>query len=316
MPGSPFLFAPVWTMADSRKIKLTLAYDGTRYHGWQLQRNGLTIQEVLEDKLRVMTREPVRVFGSGRTDAGVHALGQVCHFETRSRLEPEELQRGLNSLLPDDVHVVRAEAVHPGFHARYDARSKVYEYRILNRPEPDVFLHRYTWHISRPLRREAMSQGLACLRGEHDFSSFRSAGSGNRNPVRRMLHVELREAESGLIHVDETALGFTKLDVQHAPDGVPVAAARRPEGGEVVLAPEAGQTLTHGFPTQGAGDVPGVTMEKDVRLRPVQDPVLVHLAPGVVAGVEPGMHRLGPHHVDVVGQQAVEASLQLLGLEA
>ena len=215
MPGSPFLFAPVWTMADSRKIKLTLAYDGTRYHGWQLQRNGLTIQEVLEDKLRVMTREPVRVFGSGRTDAGVHALGQVCHFETRSRLEPEELQRGLNSLLPDDVHVVRAEAVHPGYHARYDARSKVYEYRILNRPEPDVFLHRYTWHISRPLRREAMSQGLACLRGEHDFSSFRSAGSGNRNPVRRMLHVELREAESGLIHVVFEANGFLRHMVRN-----------------------------------------------------------------------------------------------------
>ena len=202
-------------MADPRKIKLTLAYDGTRYHGWQLQKNGLTIQEVLEDKLRVMTREPVRVFGSGRTDAGVHALGQVCHFESHSRLEPGALQKGLNGLLPDDIHVVRAERVPAGFHARYDARSKVYEYRILNRPEPDVFLRRTTWHVTRPLDREALRQGLACLRGERDFSSFRSAGSGNRNPVRRMLKAELCDPGPGLVHLVFEANGFLRHMVRN-----------------------------------------------------------------------------------------------------
>ncbi len=202
-------------MADPRKIKLTLAYDGTRYHGWQLQKNGLTIQEVLEDKLRVMTQEPVRVFGSGRTDAGVHALGQVCHFESHSRLGPEALQKGLNGLLPDDIHVVHTERVPAGFHARYDARSKVYEYRILNRPEPDVFLRRTTWHVTRPLDREAIRQGLACLRGEHDFSSFRSAGSGNRNPVRRMLQAELCEPGPGLVHLVFEANGFLRHMVRN-----------------------------------------------------------------------------------------------------
>jgi tRNA pseudouridine38-40 synthase len=202
-------------MAESRKIKLTLAYDGTRYHGWQFQKNGLTIQEVLEDKLRVLTQEPVRVFASGRTDAGVHALGQVCHLETRSLLRPEELERGLNGLLPDDIHIVRAEGVPPGFHARYDARSKVYEYRILNRPEPDVFLRRTTWHVSRPLDLEAVEQGLARIRGEHDFSSFRSAGSGNRNPVRRVLRAELLEHEPGRVSLVFEANGFLRHMVRN-----------------------------------------------------------------------------------------------------
>jgi tRNA pseudouridine38-40 synthase len=202
-------------MAEPRKIKLTLAYDGTRYHGWQLQKNGLTVQEVLEDKLRVMTQAPVRVFGSGRTDAGVHALGQACHFETLARLGPEELRRGLNGLLPEDVRVVQAEEVHAGFHARYDASSKVYEYRILNRPEPDVFLRRTTWHVSRPLDREALGEGLASVLGEHDFSSFRSAGSGNRNPVRRVLRAELVEPGPGLIHLIFEANGFLRHMVRN-----------------------------------------------------------------------------------------------------
>ncbi|MCF8063433.1 MAG: tRNA pseudouridine(38-40) synthase TruA [Deltaproteobacteria bacterium] len=202
-------------MVDSRKVKLTLAYDGTRYHGWQIQKNGLTVQEVLEGKLRIMTQEPVRVFGSGRTDAGVHALGQVCHFETHSRLQPETLRKGLNSLLPGDIHVVQTENVHPGFHARYDARSKVYEYRILNRAEPDVFLRRYAWHLTRPLRLEALRQALSRVRGEHDFSSFRSTGSGNRNPVRRVLRAELQEPECGLVHLVFEANGFLRHMVRN-----------------------------------------------------------------------------------------------------
>lgn len=197
-------------MADARKIKLVTAYDGTRYHGWQFQKNGLSIQAVLEEKIYTMTREQVKVIGSGRTDAGVHALGQVCHFETRTRLRPDELQRGLNSLLPDDIHIRRAETAPPDFHARYSARSKVYEYRILNRPEPDVFLRNYVWHVSYPLDLKVLGQCLSLIRGEHDFTSFRSTGSNNQNPVRRIFRAELRGPEHGLIRLVLEANGFLR----------------------------------------------------------------------------------------------------------
>ncbi|MFO7783387.1 MAG: tRNA pseudouridine(38-40) synthase TruA [Thermodesulfobacteriota bacterium] len=197
-------------MADPRKIKLVLAYDGTRYHGWQFQKNGLSIQAVLEEKISVMTREQVKVIGSGRTDAGVHALGQVCHFETGARLEPDEFLKGLNSLLPADILVRRAEDVSPAFHARYSAKSKVYEYRILNRPEPDVFLRHYVWHISRPLDLKALARCLPLVQGEHDFTSFRSSGSNNQNPVRHILRSELRGPEDGLIRLVFEANGFLR----------------------------------------------------------------------------------------------------------
>ncbi len=202
-------------MADSRKLRLILAYDGTRYHGWQSQKNGLTIQEVLEEKLGVMTREPIRVFGSGRTDAGVHALGQACHFETRSHLQPEVFHKGLNSLLPADIRVKRAEVVPFGFHARYNARSKVYEYRILHQREPDVFLRDHTWHIPRPLDLEAVKRCLTSIQGEHDFTSFRSAGSANQNPVRRMLRAGILGPEEGVIRLIFEANGFLRHMVRN-----------------------------------------------------------------------------------------------------
>jgi tRNA pseudouridine38-40 synthase len=202
-------------MADPRKIKLVLAYDGTQYHGWQYQKNGLSIQAVLEERIHVITRERARVIASGRTDAGVHALGQVCHFETRSRLEPDELKKGLNSLLPPDILVRRAEAVPASFHARYSARSKVYEYRILNSTDPDVFLRNYAWHISRPLDLKALGACLSIVQGEHDFTSFRSSGSNNRNPIRHILRTELKGPENGIIRLVFEASGFLRHMVRN-----------------------------------------------------------------------------------------------------
>ena len=113
-----------------KNIKLILAYDGTHYHGWQRQRNEITIQEVVEERLQIMTGEPVNLISSGRTDAGVHALNQVCNFTTRSTIPLESIRRGLNSLLPDDISVKNAEYVPAEFHARFNAKSKIYEYRI------------------------------------------------------------------------------------------------------------------------------------------------------------------------------------------
>jgi len=202
-------------MAENRKIKLTLSYDGSRYHGWQRQKNGLSIQEVLEDKISLMTRKSVRITGSGRTDAGVHAVGQVCHFSTSARLPAEVFKNGLNSLLPEDILVRRAEEAPENFHARYDAESKVYEYRILNREDPDVFLRAYTWHIARPLDLGAMENCLALLPGRRDFSSFRSAGSSNRNPVRRILRAELLASPNGLVKLVFEADGFLRHMVRN-----------------------------------------------------------------------------------------------------
>ncbi len=174
-----------------KNIKLILAYDGSRYHGWQRQLNGISIQEVVEEKLKKMVGTPIKLLASGRTDAGVHAMNQVCNFTTRSTIDPDAIKRGLNALLPDDIHIKAAEYVPSEFHSRYSARSKVYEYRILNRKEPDVFLRHYLWHIRIPLDREEMFRCLSVLKGTHDFASFRSSGSGNINPVRSITRAEL-----------------------------------------------------------------------------------------------------------------------------
>jgi tRNA pseudouridine38-40 synthase len=176
---------------DVNNIKLILSYDGSLYHGWQRQDNGVTIQGVIEEKIEAMTGEPVTLIASGRTDAGVHALNQVCNFTTRSRIDPKAIKAGLNSMLPDDIVVTGAQYVPMEFHARYSVRSKVYEYRILNTNDPDVFLRNYTWHIRRPLDKDEMTRCLSVLTGTHDFSSFKSAGSGNTNPVRSVSRAEL-----------------------------------------------------------------------------------------------------------------------------
>ena len=154
---------------DEKNIKLTLAYDGRHYHGWQRQKNGVTIQSVVEEKIEIMIGEPVKLIASGRTDAGVHAINQVCNFVTRSKIRPQDLKRGLNSLLPDDIFVRDAEYVPLEFHARYKVKSKTYEYRILNREGPDLFQRHYVWHIRVPLNAEEMAKCLSVLTGRHDF---------------------------------------------------------------------------------------------------------------------------------------------------
>ncbi len=194
---------------------MALRYDGTCYRGWQSQTGAGTIQDILEEKIRLMTGGPVRVIGAGRTDAGVHALHQVCHFHTPSRLDAESLRRGLNSLLPPDILVTAAEDAPPDFHARYSARCKVYEYRILNLPEPDPFLRHYAWHIPSPLDLPEIKKCLPLLLGEHDFSSFRSSGSSVRSPVRRMMKAEMYSPGGGLVVLEFQADGFLRHMVRN-----------------------------------------------------------------------------------------------------
>jgi len=202
-------------MDGKKNIRLILGYDGTGYHGWQRQKNGLTIQEAIEENLKIILGEPVIVIGSGRTDAGVHALHQVCNFKTTSDIAPESLRRGLNSLLKDDIFIFKAEYVPDEFHSRYSVRSKSYEYRIWNRREKNIFLRHYTWHVRERLEMDKMRECLSLLAGRHDFSSFRSTGSDNLNPVREMIRTDVSCDEEGLAIFVFEADGFLRHMVRN-----------------------------------------------------------------------------------------------------
>lgn len=155
-------------------IKLTLEYDGTRYHGWQRQPAEATIQGVLEESLKKITGENSTVIGAGRTDAGVHATGQVANFKTRAGLSPSAWRNALNSLLPEDVVIRNAEPVSVRFHARYSATGKIYQYHILNHPHRIAIRRQYQWVVYPPLNLTKMRAALRALCGRHDFSAFQA----------------------------------------------------------------------------------------------------------------------------------------------
>ena len=193
-----------------RNLKLILEYDGTAYHGWQRQANGLSIQQVLEEKIAVMTGETVKVIGSGRTDAGVHALGQVAHFKTAATIPDVHFLKGINSLLPRDIAVKALREVHPSFHARYDAKSKVYLYQIVNGPIRPVLLRQYAWFVPGPLDLEKMRETAICFMGTHDFSSFCSTHSDAPNYIRTIMDIRIEAGFDGLIRITMEADGFLR----------------------------------------------------------------------------------------------------------
>ena len=169
-----------------RTLKLTLSYDGTRLVGWQRQTAGDSVQGVLEDALARFEGGPVTVHGAGRTDAGVHALGQVASVEVTFGHDAATLARALNAQLPEDVRVLAVEDAAPGFHARFDARSKTYRYCIRNGPVASPFERAFVWHVPQPLDLEAMRQSASRLLGRHDFSAFRSIGTEVPDAVRTL----------------------------------------------------------------------------------------------------------------------------------
>ena len=184
-------------------IKLTVEYDGTNYCGWQAQPNGTSIQSVLEEAVSTFLGTPTRVIGSGRTDAGVHALGQVVNFLGDRKVEPHRLIRGLNALTPRDITITEAEIVADAFDARRDGRSRVYKYYTHNRSTPSPFYLNRAWHVHEPLTLEAMQQAIGCLTGEHDFSSFRAAGCEAAHPIRRVYQNSLERRGDLLIYTIE-----------------------------------------------------------------------------------------------------------------
>ena len=158
-------------------FKITLAYDGTGYVGWQRQANGVSIQALVEDALRALDGCDVTVTGAGRTDAGVHALGQVASFTIARELSPDALRRAINAHLPADIRILSAEEAPPGFHPRFGARRKTYRYRVWNGEVLSPFERAYAWHVPGPLDVEAMRAAARLLEGRHDFAAFQATGS-------------------------------------------------------------------------------------------------------------------------------------------
>ena len=189
-------------MGRDRRIKLLISYNGTRYHGWQLQPQTATVQGALESCLSRITNASVRLHGAGRTDAGVHALGQVAHFDTASSISTSSLVRGLNSLLSDDIAVRRAVDVPADFHARYDAASKTYLYQIHSHGVPSALHAPYAWHVPQGLDVAAMQKAAPTLLGRHDFSAFRGAlRYDTRQPVRLLYRLSLRKRSTRLFFI-------------------------------------------------------------------------------------------------------------------
>jgi tRNA pseudouridine38-40 synthase len=193
-----------------RNIKLTIEYDGTAYHGWQIQSELKTIQGVIQEQIAQITQGEVTLIGAGRTDAGVHALGQVANFQTESAIDLVALQRGLNSLLPPDIVITEAEEAEEGFHARFSARSKVYEYYILNQPYPSAIRRAYAWFIPHELDLPSMKKCGKLLIGSHDFSSFRASGDESRHSIREVIGLELEERTNNLIVIVIEANAFLR----------------------------------------------------------------------------------------------------------
>lgn len=192
-----------------RTIKLTIAYDGTSYAGWQVQSNGLAIQQVLEEALAKILGAPVRLYSSGRTDAGVHAEGMVAVFKTDREIPLTAFSDGLNSHLPPDIAVRDAEEAPPEFDPRRDAKGKHYRYTILNTPRRSPLCRLYAWHLKGSLDIAAMRKAAMLLVGEKDFAAFRTSGCAARTTVRNVFSVDIT-SEGELILIDVKGSGFLR----------------------------------------------------------------------------------------------------------
>ncbi len=193
--------------------KVTLEYDGAAYSGWQRQVRQPTIQEALESAIERISQTPTPVIGAGRTDAGVHALGQVASFQSDRGLAPEEWKRALNGVLPPDISVLSLDTVTDDFHARYSARAKRYVYRILNRSERAALERQRLWHLAKPLDIDAMRRAAAPLVGCHDFSSFQGSPTDTENPVCHVTSLEV-ESTGEVVQLEVEADRFLKQMVR------------------------------------------------------------------------------------------------------
>ena len=199
----------------ARTLKLTLQYDGTDYIGWQRQAEGVSIQGLLEAALEPIEGAPVTVHGAGRTDAGVHALGQVASVTLTASLDEVTLSRALNAVLPLDVRVARVEAMPDGFHARFSATGKTYQYRIVNAPFASPFIRRYVWHVIPKLDGDAIRAASSALVGTHDFAAFQGTGTSVPSTERTVRRIDWTQHQDGLTVMEIEGDGFLRHMVRN-----------------------------------------------------------------------------------------------------
>lgn len=190
-----------------RNIKLTIAYDGREYHGWQIQKNADTVQARLKSALKRVTGESVTPQGCGRTDAGVHAYRYICNFKTNSSIPAGRFPYALNTALPEDIVCIKGEEAEPDFHSNGAAKKKHYVYKILNSEFPDPFLNRRVWHYKAPLDETAMKKAAEYFVGTHDFIGFASAGFTVKTTVRTIYSLDV-DKTGDLITISVTGNGF------------------------------------------------------------------------------------------------------------
>jgi tRNA pseudouridine38-40 synthase len=208
-----------------RKIRLRIEYDGTAYHGWQVQKDAVTVQGILEEKVLQVTGSKPSVIGASRTDAGVHAFGQIAIFRTASQLDARTIRRALNAVLPVDIRILAAEETHDAFHPRDDATRKRYFYMIANQRVSSAFFSRYTWIVPRVLEMDFMEEASRVLIGRHAFAAFMGAGSDIQDTVREIyaLNVEKLDGvmfmgvrlQGNFIRITAEANGFLRHMVRN-----------------------------------------------------------------------------------------------------
>lgn len=242
-----------------RNLRLTIAYDGSAYAGWQIQPNAPTVQGAIEERLRAMTQAPTRLRAAGRTDAGVHAEGQVANFLTESTIPQRGFQRGLNALLPPDLAILAVDEVPLEFDARRCNRGKHYRYAIWNQRTPSPTLRGRSLHLHRPLDLVAMAEAARHLVGTHDFAGFRAADCERLTTVRTLYRVSV-SGEGPLVTIDVEGTAFLRNMVRilagtllavgqgdRAPDTIPALLAARDRTAAGVTLPAHGLTLVRVF---------------------------------------------------------------------
>jgi len=204
-----------------KKIRFTIAYDGTEYSGWQIQNHARTIQGDIEEQLTRICQEKISLHGAGRTDAGVHAEGMTAHFECNSRLSPEDFQRALNSMLPGAIRILQASYATPEFHSRFNAKGKVYIYTLYTGKIMPIDKRLYMLHQPKPLDHEKINSCLDLLLGTHDFSSFENSGSRDksytcgRGAVRTLSKARFDQVEENICTFTFIGDGFLKNMVRN-----------------------------------------------------------------------------------------------------
>ncbi|MCC5912622.1 MAG: tRNA pseudouridine(38-40) synthase TruA [Clostridiaceae bacterium] len=181
-----------------RNIMIKIEYDGTNYNGWQFQPNGVTVQEEIMKALKKLTKEEITINGSGRTDAGVHAKGQVANFYTNSKIPEKKIAVAINHFLPDDISILEAKEVPMEFHARYWAKGKTYTYQIYNGKQRSALLRNYSYHITYKLDMDKIKKAIGYLIGTYDFRGFMTSGSSVKNTVRTIHDISIHEYQNSI----------------------------------------------------------------------------------------------------------------------